>query len=791
MANRLSFQTFFRQATGHNPYPYQELLAQSDTLPQLLEVPTGLGKTAAITMTWLWRRFVGEGVTGRPAKEICAKTPRRLVYCLPMRVLVEQTASRARAWIENLVESNAIPLNRQPAVHVLMGGEVDRDWDRDPEREAILVGTQDQLLSRALNRGYAMSRFRWPVQFGLLNSDCLWVMDEIQLMGSGLATTTQLHAFRHMFGTALPVHSIWMSATLQREWLQTVDLVALPETFREFRLSEKDKNTPSVKKLFRAKKPLAKADCPADNAKKIVEVILEAHQQGTRTLVVVNTVKRAIEIYNAVKRKKPNPDLVLVHSRFRPGDRLKALERLLATPEKEGSICISTQVVEAGVDFSATTLITDLAPWASLVQRFGRCNRFGRDKNAKVVWLDIDVSKKGAALPYTEVDLKQAATILLDSEDVGLRELPHVSSKVDHAHVLRRKDLIDLFDTTPDLAGADIDISRFIRETDDHDVHVFWRDLSDDGPGEGEPAPSRDELCSVPVTGLNNVQDLQKWRWDHLEKRWARPGSISPGMVIMLRASDGCYNSEIGWTGKKDDIPEPVKTGRLKEEANDDDGYAAVGWQLLNEHTDSVVKELEVLLSQCAPLQETWKQALLATARWHDAGKAHEVFQKAMVGDPPEADNSVIWAKTGRGKVVYERRGFRHELASALAVLESGQSDLIAYLVAAHHGKVRMSIRSLPHETRPKNDAVRFARGIWDGDVLREVDLGGGHTLPQMVLDLSYMEFGEGPRGPSWLARMLALRDDAALGPFRLAYLEALLRGADWRASQKAEGKDA
>ena len=41
------------------------------------------------------------------------------------------------------------------------------------------------LLSRALNRGYAASRARWPVQFGLVNNDCCWVLDEVQLMGPG------------------------------------------------------------------------------------------------------------------------------------------------------------------------------------------------------------------------------------------------------------------------------------------------------------------------------------------------------------------------------------------------------------------------------------------------------------------------------------------------------------------------------------------------------------------------------------------------------------------------------
>ncbi|MGQ9583671.1 MAG: hypothetical protein ACUVV6_09225, partial [Thermoplasmatota archaeon] len=78
------FAEMFQKATGHEPYPYQTRLALSPELPQLIDVPTGAGKTAAVVMAWLWRR--------RFAAEYFRKaTPRRLVYCLPMRVLVEQT----------------------------------------------------------------------------------------------------------------------------------------------------------------------------------------------------------------------------------------------------------------------------------------------------------------------------------------------------------------------------------------------------------------------------------------------------------------------------------------------------------------------------------------------------------------------------------------------------------------------------------------------------------------------------------------------------------------------------
>src|SRR5206468_2268225 len=145
-------------------------------------------------------------------------TPRRLVYCLPMRVLVEQTVEAAERWLKNL------DLQEKVCVHVLMGGEEAEDWDVHPERDAILIGTQDMLLSRALNRGYGMSRYRWPMHFGLLNNDCLWVMDETQLMGPGLWTSGQLDWMRnHRFGVTKPCVTWWMSATNSAVFLDTPD----------------------------------------------------------------------------------------------------------------------------------------------------------------------------------------------------------------------------------------------------------------------------------------------------------------------------------------------------------------------------------------------------------------------------------------------------------------------------------------------------------------------------------------------------------------------------------------
>ena len=166
--------------------------------------------------------------------------------------------------------------------------------------------------------------------------------------------------------------------------------------------------------------------------------------------------------------------------------------------------------------------------------------------------------------------------------------------------------------------------------------------------------------------------------------------------------------------------------------------------------------------------------------------------------EPNETLDDGLWAKSGgnyRGqqcaafircwaKPSHASR-FRHELASALAWLDQhdaeADSNLIAYLIAAHHGKVRMSLRALPQENEAP-DGRLFARGVWDGDTLPEVRFQDGEIVPATVLHLDLMQLGEGPQGPSWTTRTQRLLKH--LGPFRLAWLEALVRIADWRATR-------
>lgn len=802
---KMSWSTYtdlFRQATcgadnqAIDPFPYQKRLAEGP-LPSLLHVPTGAGKTAAMALSWLWRRRFD------PNLDVRSQTPRRLVYCLPMRILVEQTYAAIESYLHNL------DLVGQGGVHLhqLMGGSIGDDWFLYPEEDAILVGTQDMLLSRALNRGYGLSRFRWPQPFGLLHSDALWVFDEIQLFGAGLPTTAQLEGFRRRFGFMGSCKSVWMSATLQPAWLETADHQA-PAPDAVMRLGPDDLQHQSLQQRLHAAKQVTELSIAGKDARGVSAAVAKSHTAGTMTLVIMNTVERAVAVYGALGKLPgggSGPELLLLHSRFRPCERRHKQEKLASPVPPAGRIVISTQVVEAGVDISAQALFTELAPWPSIVQRLGRCNRYGEYVQAKVYW--IDVAEKEAA-PYSADELAGARTILLNLEgqSVAPAHLPDPEIKAESWDVIRSTDLRDLFDTSPDLSGNDIDVSRFIREGNDHDLYLFWRDWNGAGPDAEEPGPHRDEICPAPIGGIREFlskEGRRAWRWDHLTERWRVLGrdELRPGMTLMLHSASGGYSLETGWNPASLRV-EPLDTVGLKEEGAGDDRNAVGAriWESVADHTEQVVAELDSILKGLnLPDLEDFEKTLLLAARWHDAGKAHEVFQKTMMAGVTDTDakrlSGELWAKSPQGGR-HSRRHFRHELASALALLqhEGERSDpklnLAAYLIAAHHGRVRLTIRALPNEDLPSGErypsGTRYALGIWEGDLLPSATLGGGVTLPPTMLSLATVEMGRGPDGnPSWLERTLDLRDSALLGPFRLAYLEALVRAADSRASAR------
>ena len=898
------FDDFFERLSGSGAYRWQQELADQDECAnRLICIPTGFGKTLGVLAAWIWHRVIQRN----------DNWPRRLVWCLPMRVLVEQTESEVRSALQRL----EVLWNEQEGthdgkvgVHLLMGGANAGQWHLYPECDAVLIGTQDMLLSRALNHGYASPRARWPVEFGLLNHDALWVMDEVQLMDVGLATSGQLQVFRDedkADGKSLrPCFSWWMSATLQRTWLEKS-----PDT--ESLVGELDRNTHRIEAVDRTGhlwddvvKPLERRTFDKPTA--LADKVSQRHRGSGcsnkgPTLVVLNTVKWAVEVWKALGRdrelKKAGTDIRLIHSRFRPHERenwrKKFLNRETCGPGTD-RIIVATQVVEAGVDISASLLVTELAPWPSLVQRFGRCARWGG--TGQVLIADFDHKNDKQAAPYAVAELEAAREACNALPDVGPTHLEQFEEEhqtllprlypYEPKHLLLRHELDELFDTSPDLSGADIDISRFIRSGEERDVQVFWSEVGTDKP----PAslkPTRDELCSVPFLRArewlfpSTKPGLPAWVWDWLSCKWrqAKTSDIYPGQTVLVDSGVGGYRHDSGWDPKS---PAPVRmvfmpkngcfenkpcwkrdgngwtpskrrvpTFLPKEDdadaAEEDESLSVIdGWQTIASHGLQVGTEVERIADQIVPTRTELQRLLQLAGRWHDLGKAHPAFQGSIKADDRPEGNDIAkapdraWPCSSHNmyciNVGDQRRGFRHELASTLGLfgvlqrhepqhpallgpwgalfkamgkpdltrptelarptelereilnLDADDFDLLAYLVCAHHGKVRMTWHASQADQEANDRQLRI-RGIRQGDELPSVLLatvnGEVYPLPDTALDLSPSETGLSPRtGRSWTERVLNLL--ACHGPFTLAWLEALLRAADQRASRPIWG---
>lgn len=162
---------------GDTPFPWQDDLLQrfqQGRIPRALDIPTGLGKTSVMAI-WLVARALG------------ARVPRRLVYVVDRRAVVDQATTVATG-LRRLVDESpeikrGLGLERDLPISTLRGQHIDnREWLEDPSAPGIVVGTVDMVGSRLLFEGYGVSWKMRPYHAGLLASDTLLVLDEAHLV---------------------------------------------------------------------------------------------------------------------------------------------------------------------------------------------------------------------------------------------------------------------------------------------------------------------------------------------------------------------------------------------------------------------------------------------------------------------------------------------------------------------------------------------------------------------------------------------------------------------------------
>jgi CRISPR-associated endonuclease/helicase Cas3 len=338
-------------------YSYQEKVAEHLLCAGrnvILRAPTGAGKTWAALLPYLY------------ARKFDLPFVDKVIYALPLRSLASQLyQSTAGACENNAEELNAV------AVKIQTGEQQD-----DPFFQGgIIFTTIDQLLSSYLLSPVSLPRRLANINAGALPGSLI-VFDEFHLLDPGRSMGTALEMLERLNGLC---RFVLMTATLSDEAvsflgkrLQNTVIVDLSAT--EIEAIEGQKDVPTTRVWCYHDQPMTAEDVLAQN-------------HDGRTLVLTNTVSRAQQIYRQItdllKQRQSPTEAVLLHSRFFPADR-SVKEKLInerlgkeSRFQKVSFILVSTQVVEAGMDFSVDCLHSELAPINSLIQRAGRCARYG------------------------------------------------------------------------------------------------------------------------------------------------------------------------------------------------------------------------------------------------------------------------------------------------------------------------------------------------------------------------------------------------------------------------------
>lgn len=158
----------------------------------------------------------------------------------------------------------------------------------------------------------------------------------------------------------------------------------------------------------------------------------------------MNTVKQSQEIYEYIKEVYPEVDSLLLHSKFKRGDR-NLKERLLMGMDEKGNptyeyntsneacIVVSTQIVEVSLDISFDLMITATAPLDAMIQRFGRINR-KRSKETIGKYKDVYViappETEKEARPYNLDILQKSFEVIEDGKVLRERDLQEKIDKV-------------------------------------------------------------------------------------------------------------------------------------------------------------------------------------------------------------------------------------------------------------------------------------------------------------------------------------------------------------------------
>lgn len=319
-----------------------------------LSIPTGGGKTYASLRYALKHAYL----TGKE----------RIIYVVPFTTILEQNADEVRKIIQNedqVLEHHA---------NVIDDSGQDNDTDyyqnlkqkdmqlaRDNWDHPIIFTTMVQFLDTFYAKGTRKSRRLHNL------TNAVIIFDEVQSVPvKHISLFNTAVNFLHHIGNS----SIILCTATQPSLTKTDYPMMIPND------AEMIQNLPDVVKAFERVTIESKLEKEGWDAEKISEFVLEELENRQSALIILNTKKAVLNVYQQLQER---PDLSVYHlsTSMCPAHRKVILDEVREKlgRKQEKVICISTQLIEAGVDISFQTVIRSLAGIDSIAQAAGRCNR--------------------------------------------------------------------------------------------------------------------------------------------------------------------------------------------------------------------------------------------------------------------------------------------------------------------------------------------------------------------------------------------------------------------------------
>jgi len=348
----------------------------------ILTFPTGYGKT---TLSLELAKLIYDGTT---------KNFHRIIHVVPTRSL-------AKDIVDNACRSGLLPAVQ----YSFSPSEI-----KSPLFLAkFIITTYDSFLlnlyKASIGEPFSYHGHYDLPRFGIYTS--LVHFDEFHLMNEKNSWTSLIGAVRHL--SRMNVNIILSSATPSKNVEE--ELIRAMEGRKIIRLAVVSEYGQSVKNRNCKQIEEGHYECQVGSVKyesievkdeiktpkininflnteeELIKVAKE--NKDKKIIVIVNTVKKAIELYDKLKDLSP----CIIHSRFKIGDRDKKLN-------ENCRLIISTQVIEVGVNISSELMITEQAPITSIVQRVGRLLRYNEKEEG-----DLYIWKSGNYYPYDEEEV--------------------------------------------------------------------------------------------------------------------------------------------------------------------------------------------------------------------------------------------------------------------------------------------------------------------------------------------------------------------------------------------------